>query len=87
MHFLRKVRDYFHREDEIVRVAAGLLEPEAEMWREMLENEGVPAFTKIIDPISLSDGWATGVNTAIFVRREDVERAREIMGSRMETPQ
>ena len=74
---------FFYSDDEIVRLAAGLLEPEAEMWREILANEGVRSFTKILDPISLSDGGATGLNVGIFVKQSDLEQAQIVMGSRM----
>jgi len=72
------LHDFFYSNDEIVRLAAGLLEPEAEMWREILSNEGVQSFTKILDPIALSDGRATGMNVGLFVKRSDLERAQEI---------
>jgi hypothetical protein len=74
---------FFYSDDEFVRLAAGLLEPEAEMWREILSNEGVQSFTKILDPIALSDGRATGMNVGLFVKRSDLERAQEILGSRL----
>ena len=79
---LRWLHKFFYSDDEIVRLAAGLLEPEAEMWREILSNEGVQSFTKILDPISLSDGRATGLNVGIFVKHSDLERAKEILGPR-----
>ena len=74
---------FFYSDDEIVKLAAGLLEPEAEMWREILSNEGVPSFTKILDPISLSDGRATGLNVGIFVKQSDLERAKEVLSPRI----
>jgi hypothetical protein len=77
---MRWLRTFFYSDDPVVQVAGGLLEPEAEMWREALENEGVRAFTKIKDPISLSDGRATGIDTAIFVKQSDLARAREVLG-------
>ncbi len=79
----RWLHKFFYSDDEIVRLAAGLLEPEAEMWREILSNEGVQSYTRILDPISLSDGHATGLNVGIFVKQSDLERAREVLGSRM----
>jgi hypothetical protein len=74
---------FFYSDDEFVKLAAGLLEPEAEMWREILSNEGVPSFTKILDPISLSDGRATGLNVGIFVKQSDLERAKEVLSPRI----
>ena len=73
------LRRFFYSDDPIVKVVGGLLEPEAKMWREMLENEGVPAHTKIMDPVAISDGGAMGTNTAIFVKQSDLEPARELL--------
>ena len=68
---------FFYSDDEIVPVAAGLLEPEAEMWREILEKEGVRAFSKVMDPLARSS--ATGINTTLFVKQSDLERARKVL--------
>jgi hypothetical protein len=76
---MRWVRRFFYSEDPIVKVAAGLLEPEAEMWRDILEQEGVPAFSKVMDPLARSEGSAIGTNTALFVKQSDVLRARELL--------
>ncbi len=76
---MRWLRRFFYSDDPIVKVIGGLLEPEAKMWREMLENEGVPAHTKIMDPVSLSDGGAMGTSTAIFVKQSDLEPARALL--------
>ena len=73
------LRRFFYSDDPIVKVVGGLLEPEAKMWREMLENEGVPAHTKILDAVALSDGAAMGTNTAIFVKQSDLEAARDLL--------
>jgi hypothetical protein len=76
---MRWLRGWLYSDDEIVRVAAGLMEPEAEMWREVLEQAGVRSFTKTLDAVAVSDGRATGTNVGIFVRQSDEERAREIL--------
>ena len=81
---MRWLRSFFYSDDPIVKVATGLLEPEAEMWREILEQEGVPAFSKIMDPVASSEGRATSTNTALFVKQSDLERAREVLGSLLE---
>ena len=79
---MRWLRRFFYSDDPIVKVASGLLEPEAEMWREILENEGVRAFSKVMDPLARSS--ATGTNTALFVKQSDLERAREVLGLLLE---
>ena len=81
---MRWLRRFFYSDDPIVKVIGGLLEPEAKMWREMLENEGVPAHTKIMDPVALSDGGALGTTTAIFVKQSDLDRAREVLAPLLE---
>lgn len=78
---MRWLRGFFYSDDPIVKVASGLLEPEAEMWRDILQQEGVPAFAKVMDPVARSEGSATGTNTALFVKRSDLERAREILAA------
>ena len=40
------LRRFFYSDDPIVKLLGGMMEPEAKMWREMLENEGIPAHTK-----------------------------------------
>lgn len=78
---MRWLRRFLYSDDEIVRVATGLLEPEAEMWRDVLEREGVRAFTKTLDPLAVSEGRGTGTNVAIFVRQSELERAEQILAS------
>ncbi len=78
---LKWLHSFFYSDDEIVKLASGLLEPEAEMWRELLANDGVRAFTKILDPVAVSDGRATGTNVGIFVKQSDLARAQQILAS------
>lgn len=75
---MRWLHKFFYSDLEIVRVAAGLLEPEAEMWREILSNEGIPSLKKM-DTLAAADGLATGTNVGIFVKQSDLGRAREIL--------
>ncbi len=79
---MRWLRRFFYGDDPVVELLGGLLEPEAEMWRELLTNEGIRAFTKIRDPVALSEGRATGTDCALFVRRRDAERAWELLAPR-----
>ena len=74
---MRWWRKFFYDEDPMVRVAAGLLEPEAEMWRELLQNEGIHSFKKM-DTVAVAD-MAAGTNVAIFVKQSDAERARGVL--------
>ncbi len=74
---MRWLRRFLYSDDPIVRVAAGLLEPEAEMWREILQDEGILSVKKV-DDVAAGDA-ATGTNVAIVVKRSDLERARELL--------
>ncbi len=71
--------------DALVKVAAALSEPEAAMWRELLENNGIPAMVKNTNVLSVT--FETGSmpwDCDLYVRRRDLERAREILGPLME---
>lgn len=67
--------------DPIVRVRAALTEPDAEMWRTLLVNNGVPAMVKNVG----SGFWRMGQPSSfspdydLFVRQSDLERAEEIL--------
>jgi hypothetical protein len=76
---MRWLRGWLYSDDEIVRVATGLMEPEAEMWREVLEQAGIRSFTKTLDAVAISEGRATGTNVAIFVKQSDLARAEEVL--------
>ena len=78
---MRWMRRFLYSDDEPVKLAGALAEPEAEMWRELLQNNGVPSSIKIIDPIALSEGGVTALDCSLYVRKDDLERAREVLGS------
>jgi hypothetical protein len=80
----RWLNKFFYSDDPIVKVVGSASEPEAEMWRELLENNRIRAFVKIVDPIAFSEGRATGAYCNLFVKKNDLERAREILGSVVE---
>ena len=76
------LRKFFYSDDPVVQVAGGLTEPEAGMLRNMLEEEGVPAFVKNMSGLSYYWGNASLPNPyhyAIFTRRSDAERAQELL--------
>lgn len=79
---MRWLRRAFYSDNQIVKVAAGLDEPEAEMWRELLQNNGIPAMVKNMGG-GLSYEWGRAATFAkdydLFVKRSDVERTREIL--------
>ena len=84
------LRRFFYSDDPVVKVAAGFSEPEAEMWRELLRNNGIPAMSKNMT------GWAYNWgaqslpferNYDLFVKQSDVERAREVLEEVLEPAQ
>jgi hypothetical protein len=77
---LDRLRRFFWSDDPEVELIRGLLEPEAEMWREALRNSGIGATTKVRDAASRYGMLATGIDTAIYVRKSDLERAQDVLG-------
>ncbi len=80
---MRWLRKFFYSDDEVVMLVAALTEPEAEMRRELLDNEGIVAMVK--NKSGLSYMWGSGAlpfdrNFDLFVKQSDLERAEEILG-------
>jgi hypothetical protein len=78
------LRRFFYSDDEVVKLAAGLAEPEAEMMRELLESNGVAAMAKNMSPLAAYLGVyplpAPAPNSyAIYVKQSDVDRATEVL--------
>ena len=81
---MRWLKRFLASEDPIVKLVAALTEPEAQMRRELLENDGVAAMVKDVG-IGLSAYGATPpFGFDLFVNRKDVERAAEILGPLMD---
>lgn len=81
---MRWLRRFFYSDDPAVKLVGALTEPDAEMRRELLENNGVRAFIKTMDPL-VSQGSATAADCALFVKRSDLIRAREILGPMLDS--
>ncbi len=74
------LRRFFQSRDPIVKVAAGLSEPEALMLRELLENEGVPAVAKKMNFLSaMNVTGSLGIDCDLFVKQSDAARARRML--------
>lgn len=81
------LRKFFYSDDEIVKLAAGLSEPEAEMWRGLLASNGVAAMFKNMSFLSVD--WGRTVmpganNFDLYVKESDVDNAIEILGSMLD---
>ena len=69
------------RPDELVRLTVVAGEPEAEMLRGMLANEGIESMQRPTDAAAGAlDGWAAGGAREILVRQNDLEAARALLG-------
>jgi hypothetical protein len=67
---------------ELVRLTIVSSEPEAEMLRGLLANEGIDSIQRPTDfAAGALDGWAAGGAREILVRAGDFERARELIPS------
>lgn len=84
---MRWLRSFFYSDDPIVKIAAGLSQPIAEMLRELLKNEAIPAFNKNMRFLSVTYGWSTGNEFDIWVRQSDLERAQGILEPLIEPAQ
>lgn len=81
---MRWLRDFFYDKDPIVKVAAGLSEPEALMYRELLENNGVAAMVKNMNALSVTREFGSMPGDFdILVKQSDLERAREVLRPRI----
>ena len=75
---------FFYSDDELIKLADGVSEPEAELARELLVSNGVPAMTRNMDVLSVEGGrmaMPAANNFALYVRQSDVQRAIDILGS------
>ncbi len=81
---MRWLRRFFYSDDPAVKLVGALTEPDAEMWRELLENNGVRAFIKTMDPL-VSQGSVTAADCALFVKQSDQARARKILGPMLDS--
>jgi Putative prokaryotic signal transducing protein len=67
---------------ELVRVTIAGSEPEADALRGLLATEGIESIQRPTDVAAGAlDGWAAGGAREILVRAEDLEAARELIGS------
>jgi hypothetical protein len=77
------LRRFFYSDDEVVKFADGLSEFDAGQFQEILANGGVVAMKKNMSAL-YDRYWRPMLffsnHFALFVKRSDVERARELLG-------
>ncbi len=77
---MRWLKRYLESDDPIVKVVAGISEPEAEMWRELLEENGIPAMAKNMSSLSFSGHTGSMPNDYdLMVKQSDLASAHEIL--------
>ena len=71
-------------EDPVVKLTGALSEPEAEMWRELLANEGIVAMVKNMSAFLAHHQLPFSNSFDLFVRESDLERAQELLAPTLE---
>ncbi|MEX1254354.1 MAG: DUF2007 domain-containing protein [Dehalococcoidia bacterium] len=85
---MRWLREFLRERDPLARVASALTEPEALMWRELLENNGVPAMVKNVNALSVTQSFPTPFGDYdLYVKQGDLERAEEVLGPMLDSRQ
>jgi hypothetical protein len=84
---MRWLRNLLRERDPLAKVASALTEPEAQMWRELLENNGIPAMLKNVNPLSVTQTFPSAFGDFdIYVKQSDLERAEEVLAPLRERP-
>lgn len=77
---MRWLRRFLYSDDPLVKVAAGMSEPEARMLHELLANNGIKALVKNMNFLSATyQAGSLPFDFDMWVKRSDLERAREIL--------
>ena len=81
---MRWLKRLLASDDSIVKLVVAMSEPEAQMRRELLENNGVPAMVKNVGALQSHLQQAFSQDFDLYVRRSDAGRAAEILGPLMD---
>ena len=78
---MRWLRRFFSSGDPIVKLAAAFDEVEAQMSRDIPEDNGIPAMVKNMNFLTIThEGGSMGDDFDLFVKQSDLERARKVLG-------
>lgn len=66
--------------DRLVKIAVAHDEVEARIWQDALEQEGIPAYVKSIDPLSPFGVSPLPSTLEVYVFARDERRARWVLG-------
>jgi hypothetical protein len=82
---MRWLRRFLSSGDPIVKLAAALSEAEAQMSRDILEDNGIPAMVKNMNFLTVThEAGSFGNDHDLFVKQSDLERARELLSPQHE---
>ncbi len=82
---MRWLRRFLARGDPLVKLAAALREAEAQMSRDILEDNGIPAMVKNMNFLTVThETGSFGNDHDQFVKQSDLERARELLSPQLE---
>ncbi len=82
---MRWLRRFLSSDDPIVKLAAVLSEAEAQMSRDILEDNGIPAMVKNMNFLTVThETGSFGNDYDLFVKQSDLERARELLSPAQE---
>ena len=82
---MRWLRRFFSSGDPIVKLVAALSETEAQLSRDILEDNGIPAMVKNMNFLTVThEAGSFGNDYDLFVKQSDLERARELLSPTLE---
>ena len=82
---MRWLRRFFSSGDPIVKLVAALSETEAQMSRDILEDNGIPAMVKNMNFLTVAQqAGSIGNDYDLFVKQSDLERARELLSPQLD---
>lgn len=82
---MRWLRRFFSSGDPIVKLTAALSETEAQISRDILQDNGIPAMVKNMNFLTVThEAGSIGNDYDLFVKQSDLERARELLSPPLE---
>ena len=80
------LRRFFHSDNPVVKLVGALTEPEAEMYRELLADNGIVAMVKNTGAFTYLQ-LPMENSFDLLIRQSDLERATEVLMPLLETQQ
>ena len=80
------LRRFFHSDNPVVKLVGALTEPEAEMYRELLADNGIVAMVKNTGAFTYLQ-LPMENSFDLLIRQSDLERSNEVLIPLLETQQ